>query len=48
MVWVPLTNDQFSYVNYQSTINALHTVVDIAINNINNSMLTGIVAGPKK
>ena len=43
MVWVPLTNDQFAYVNYQSTVNALHTVVDIALNNINNSMLTGIV-----
>ena len=26
-----LKNDQFSYVNYQSTVNALHTVVDIAL-----------------
>ena len=38
-----LKNDQFAYVKYQSTVNALHTVVDIALNNINNSMLTGIV-----
>ena len=35
-----LKNDQFAYVKYQSTVNALHTVVDIALNNINNSMLT--------
>ena len=38
-----LKNDQFAYVKYQSTVNVLHTVVDIALNNINNSLLTGIV-----
>ena len=38
-----LYNDQFAYVKSQSTVNALHTLVDTTLYNINNSMLTGIV-----
>ena len=38
-----LLKDQFAYIKSQSTINALHTVVDTALSNINNGLLTGIV-----
>ena len=38
-----LYNDQFAYVKSQSTVNALDTLVDTMLYNINNSMLTGIV-----
>ena len=38
-----LYNDQFAYVKSQSTVNALHTLVDTTLYNINNSLLTGIV-----
>ena len=38
-----LHDDQFTYVKSQSTVNALHTVVDTVLCNINDSKLTGIV-----
>ena len=38
-----LHDDQFAYVKSQSTVNALHTVVDTVLCNINDSKLTGIV-----
>ena len=38
-----LYNDQFAYDKSQSTVNALHTLVDTTLYNINNSMLTGIL-----
>ena len=38
-----LLKDQFVYIKSQSTINALHTVVDTALSNINSGLLTGIV-----
>jgi hypothetical protein len=38
-----LHNDQFAYRKSQSTVNALHTLVDSTMSNINNGMLTGIV-----
>ena len=38
-----LHDNQFAYVKSQSTVNALHTVVDTALCNINDSKLTGIV-----
>ena len=38
-----LIEDQFAYIKHQSTVNALHTLIDNTLCNINDGLITGIV-----
>ena len=38
-----LHNDQFAYRKSQSTVNAVHTLIDTTLSNIDQGMLTGLV-----
>ena len=38
-----LHSDQFAYRKSQSTVNAVHTLIDTKLSNIDQGMLTGLV-----